>query len=305
MHNNREAGRSQVSREGVKPPRNLKIFAFFAPLRDQTLDLPKLLLILLLSLLVACQSEPETLTLATTTSTYDSGLLDAILPDFEETYGARVDVVAVGTGQALALGEAGDVDVLLTHARAREEAFVEAGYGVNRRDVMVNDFVILGPESDPAGIRGMSDAAAALQRIAETESLFVSRGDDSGTHIRELALWQAAGIDPQGDWYESAGQGMGATLTIAAEQGAYTLGDRGTFVARSEEGLDLVVLVEGDERLLNPYSVIAVNPALHDGINAELANNFIEWITSPKTQAAINGYRRNGQQLFFATAGGN
>lgn len=257
----------------------------------------------LLLLLAACgPKEPEKLVLATTTSTADSGLLEAILPDFEVKYNATVDVVAVGTGQAIALGEAGDADVILVHAREREDAFVADGYGINRQDVMYNDFIILGPADDPAGIRGLSDVAEAMARIAAAQAPFISRGDDSGTHIRELSLWEAAGIVPEGDWYQSIGQGMGATLTVADEQQAYTVSDRGTYLARLPEGLGLELLVQGDERLLNPYGVIAVNPELHPNVNADLAEKFIEWLISPETQAMIDGFQINGQQLFFATA---
>lgn len=247
----------------------------------------------------ACSSEPAVLRLATTTSTEDSGLLGAILPDFEQKHDAIVEVVAVGTGQALELGEAGDADVVLVHAREQEDAFVAAGHGVDRRDVMYNDFVVVGPQADPAGIADTDDVAAAFQRIAETEAPFVSRGDESGTHTKELALWEAAGITPSGSWYQPVGQGMGETLTIAEEQQGYTLSDRATYIARRGEGLDLVVLSEGDERLHNPYGAIAVNPERHEGVNAELAQAFLDWLTSPGTQDAIEGYQLGGEQLFF------
>lgn len=256
------------------------------------------------------------LVLATTTSTYDSGLLDVILPDFEARYGASVEVIAVGTGQAIQLGENGDADVILVHARSREDAFVQAGYGVNRHNVMYNDFVIAGPPADPAGIRGMGDVAAALTRIANTGSLFVSRGDDSGTHTKEQGLWQATGlplveaasiknaaktfVKPDGEWYLSVGQGMGATLTMAAEQQAYTLSDRATFLARKVEGLDLEIMVEGDSRLFNPYGVIAVNPERYPDVNFAAAQAFIGWLTSLETQAMIGrfGQDKFGMPLF-------
>ena len=241
---------------------------------------------------------PEKLVLATTTSTYDSGLLDEILPVFEAAYNAEVDIVAVGTGQAIALGEAGDADVLLVHARSKEEAFVEAGHGVARVSVMYNDFVIVGPAEDPASVAGMDDALAAVARIADAEATFVSRGDESGTHTKELTIWTEAEIEAGGDWYQSAGQGMGAVLTLADEQRAYTLADRGTYLARLAEGLELEVLVEGDPILFNPYSVIAVNPALHAGVNAELAQTFIDWLTSVETQAAIGDFERFSEPLF-------
>lgn len=264
------------------------------------------LLLCMIVTAVACQSEPEVLRLATTTSTQDSGLLDVILPDFEEQYDVEVDVLGVGTGEALKLGESGDVDVVLVHARSKEDAFVDAGYGINRRDVMYNDFIILGPMADPAGIVGMTDAPAALAQVAQVQAPFISRGDNSGTHTRELILWELAGIDPAGDWYQAVGQGMGSSLTIADEQQAYILSDRGTYLKRLAEGimLEIMVMVEGDELLFNPYGVIAVNPELHEGINAEMAQNFIEWLTSPETQAAIDAYQVNGRQLFYANADG-
>ncbi|MDX1522760.1 MAG: substrate-binding domain-containing protein [Anaerolineae bacterium] len=256
------------------------------------------------------------LVLATTTSTENSGLLEAILPDFEARYGAEVEVIAVGTGQAIQLGQNGDADVILVHARYLEDAFVADGYGVNRQDVMYNDFVIVGPASDPAGIAGVTDAAAALAKIAASEAPFVSRGDDSGTHIKEQALWQLSGVDlgqaaslinadqthlkPAGEWYLSVGQGMGATLTVANEQQAYTLSDRATFLARTLEGIDLEILVEGDSRLINPYGVIAVNPDLHPTVNAEGAELFITWLTGLETQQLISqfGLDTFGQPLF-------
>lgn len=249
----------------------------------------------------AAQGEAATqFILATTTSTEDSGLLAFILPDFESKYGVTAEVVAVGTGQALSLGESGDADVLLVHARAREDAFMEAGHGSRREDVMYNDFVILGPPQDPAGIRGQGDAARALQMIAESESPFVSRGDDSGTHTKEKALWAAAGLEPAGDWYISAGQGMGAVLTMANEELAYTLSDRATYLNRTLEGTDLEILAEGDPILFNPYGVMAVNPEKGDHIKADLANQFIDWIISVPTQEMIGqfGIEEFGSPLF-------
>lgn len=243
--------------------------------------------------------EVQSLVLATTTSTYDSGLLDYILPDFEEQYNADVEVIAVGTGQALEMGEAGDADVLLVHARAREDAFVEAGHGPYREDVMYNDFVVLGPADDPAGIRGIESAAEAFMAIADQQVTFVSRGDDSGTHTKELSVWAEAGIEPSGDWYQSVGQGMGAVITLSEEQQAYTLSDRATYLARAAEGLELEVLVEGDPILFNPYGVIPVDPTKNEGINGELATQFVEWITSLETQELIASYESNGKQLFY------
>jgi tungstate transport system substrate-binding protein len=243
---------------------------------------------------------PARLVLATTTSTDDSGLLKYILPDFEAKYNARVEVIAVGTGQALELGRNGDADVVLVHARSQEDAFVADGDGVNRQDVMYNDFVIVGPSDDPAGIRGMTDAATAFARLAETGSTFVSRGDNSGTHTKEKTIWTKAGVEPAGDWYISAGQGMGAVLTMANEQLAYTLSDRATYLARTLEGIDLVILVEGDPLLFNPYGVIAVNPDQHPNVNYDLAMQFIQWITSIETQKLIEsfGVAEFGQPLF-------
>jgi tungstate transport system substrate-binding protein len=241
------------------------------------------------------------LVLGTTTSTQDSGLLDYLLPDFEKEFGAKIDVIAVGTGQALKLGEDGNADVLLVHARAKEDAFMAAGHGVRREDVMYNDFVILGPEKDPAGIKGFTSATEAFKKIAETQSPFISRGDESGTHTKEKSIWQEAGIEPSGDWYISSGQGMGEVLTMANEQQAYTLSDRATYLARTKEGIELVVLVEGDKILFNPYGVIAVDPQKNPNIQADLANKFIDWIISVPVQEKIEkfGLDEFGQSLFI------
>jgi tungstate transport system substrate-binding protein len=273
-----------------------------------------ILLLVLATILAACMaslppavepvSKGETAAqfiLATTSSTEDSGLLSYILPDFEAKSGVAAEVVAVGTGQALSLGESGDADVLLVHARAREDAFMEAGHGSRREDVMYNDFVILGPPQDPAGIRGQSEAAHAFQMIAESKSPFVSRGDDSGTHTKEKTIWAAADLEPAGDWYISAGQGMGAVLTMADEELAYTLSDRATYLNRTLEGTDLEILVEGDSTLFNPYGVMAVNPEKGDHIKAELANHFIDWLISVPTQEMIAQYgvEKFGSPLFI------
>ena len=228
--------------------------------------------------------------LATTTSTADSGLLDFILPVFTEKTGVTVDVIAVGTGQALELGVNGDADVLLVHARASEDAFMEAGDGIRREDVMYNDFVIVGPAEDPAGIKGKGKAKSALEILASEEASFVSRGDDSGTHKKEQSLWTEAGIEPAGDWYISAGQGMGDVLMMADEQLAYTMTDRATYLAFLLQGLELEIMVEGDPLLFNPYGVIAVNPEKNDEINNDLANQFIDWIVSLETQELISTY---------------
>lgn len=237
------------------------------------------------------------LKLATTTSTADTGLLDAVLPPFEKMTGLRVDVIPVGTGRALKLAENGDVDVVLVHNREAEDAFVEKGYGVNRRDVMYNDFAIVGPPEDPAGINGKRSAAEALAAIALARAPFVSRGDDSGTHMREKALWRAAGLSPAGPWYMEAGQGMGATLIIAGEKKAYCLADRAT-VTSFRDRTGLVILVEGDPALLNRYGIIAVSPARHPRANYMGAMSVIAWLTSPDGQRMIGEFRKEGAVLF-------
>ncbi len=241
--------------------------------------------------------------LQSTTSTENSGLYADLLPRFEADSGIEVRVVAVGTGQALRNAGNGDGDVLIVHARAAEDAFVAAGHGVARHDLMANDFVIVGPASDPAGINGMSDTAAALRKLAQAHAAFVSRGDDSGTHKKEQALWRAAGLEPQadGDWYREAGTGMGATLNIAIGMDAYTLTDRATWISFGNK-LDHRVVVEGDAALQNPYGVILVNPETHPGVRARDGQIFIDWLLSPKGQAAISGFRVHGQQLFFPNA---
>lgn len=244
--------------------------------------------------------EPERLVLATTTSTEDSGLLSYILPDFEEQYAVTVDVVAVGTGQALQLGEDGNADVLLVHDRAREDAFMDAGHGVRREDVMYNDFVVVGPAEDPADVRSQTSVVEAFMQIEAEEAPFISRGDDSGTHGREMAIWSEAAIEPSGVWYSSAGQGMGAVLNIAEEKQAYTLSDRATYLARTLEGLALEIVYEDDPLLLNPYGVMAVNPEKSSEIKNELANTFIDWLISVPTQELIGefGVEQFGTALF-------
>ena len=242
--------------------------------------------------------------LQSTTSTQNSGLFDAILPGFTAKTGIEVRVVAVGTGQALKNARNGDGDVLLVHAKAAEEAFVSEGYGVARLDVMYNDFVIVGPPADPAGIAGKTDATTALKAISEAKAPFASRGDDSGTHKKELALWQAAGVDPaaaSGTWYRETGSGMGATLNTAVGMGAYAMTDRGTWIAFQNKG-DFAVQVEGDERLFNQYGVILVNPEKHPRVKAEDGQAFIDWLTGKEGQAAIAAYERGGEQLFFPNA---
>ena len=224
-----------------------------------------------------------------------------LLPKFTATTGIEVRVVAVGTGKAIRLAERGDVDLLLVHHRPSEDRFMAEGYGALRRDVMHNDFLIVGPGSDPAGIGAERDAAAALRAIAHTHSPFASRGDDSGTHKRELDLWKAAGIAPDAagsSWYRSTGSGMGATLNLAAELDAYALCDRGTWLSFLNRKA-LVPLVEGDPRLHNPYGILLVNPKLHPHVHEQEARTLIDWITSAEGQAAIAGFRINGEQLFF------
>jgi tungstate transport system substrate-binding protein len=239
------------------------------------------------------------LRLATTTSTQASGLLDVLLPPFEARCRCKVDVIAVGTGKALKLGELGDVDVVLVHARPLEDRFVAAGWGTDRRDVMYNDFVLVGPPGDSARVREAGDAAEALRRVARGKATFVSRGDRSGTHEKELELWRRAGAEPAEGWYLEAGQGMSEVLTMAAERGAYTLTDRGTYLAYSRRG-ELPILFKGDPALFNPYGVIAVNPARHPSVDHALAVQLVEFLTGAEGRALITGYRVNGEQLFFA-----
>jgi tungstate transport system substrate-binding protein len=242
----------------------------------------------------------ERLRMATTTSVQDSGLLPYLLPYFEKQCGCKVDVIAVGSGQALKHGSNGDVDIILVHDPQSEEKFVKDGFGINRNTFMVNDFVILGPSSDPAGIGGMKSAAQALSKIQKTSSLFISRGDSSGTHQKEKSLWKQAGINPGGSWYLEIGQGMGAALTIADEKKAYTISDRATYLQRIDK-LKLHALVESDPEMLNFYSVIQVNPARFPAAKAILSKKLVEWFCSPAVQKLIGDYRINGRQLFKPT----
>ncbi len=277
--------------------------------------LPLLMIIVLLCILpAACTavaapvgeaSEPARLILATTTSTQDSGLLEYLLPDFEKAYNAKIEVIAVGSGQALQTGKDGNADVLLVHSPAAEKTFMEEGHGVRREDVMYNDFVIAGPESDPAKINGLTSAVEAFKAIASAQALFVSRGDDSGTHVKEKSIWKAAGIEPSGGWYFQAGDSMGAVLAMSDEKSAYTLSDRATYLALAKKGLALKVMVEGDPVLFNPYGVIAVNPAKSAKINNGLANRFIDWIISVPVQEKIAhfGNEKFGQSLFVPDSG--
>lgn len=248
----------------------------------------------------ASPAEPR-LRLATTTSTENSGLLGVLLPPFERRAGCRVDVISVGTGKALKLGEAGDVDVVLVHARELEDRFVAAGHGVNRRDVMFNDFVILGPKADSASVAGSPDAAEAFRRIAGREAPFVSRGDQSGTHLKEQEIWRSAKILPKGGWYVESGLGMGEAITMATEKNGYTLADRATAVAWRAK-TDLAILHEGDPVLRNPYGVIAVNPARHPAVRHALALAFIDFLTGTEGQAIIAGFKVDGKPLFFTYA---
>lgn len=242
------------------------------------------------------------LRLATTTSTDNSGLLDDLLPKFESKNGIVVRVISVGTGKAIKLAENGDVDVILVHSRPDEDRFVEEGHGVNRRDVMYNDFVIVGPGDDPAGVRGMADPIAAFKRIWNAKAAFVSRGDESGTNKMEMRYWNEADETPADNpRYVAAGRGMGAVLLMASELQAYTLTDRATWYAMQSK-LDLQLLVEGDSRLYNPYGVIAVNPQKYPDINYDGAMRFIDWLTSNAGQQAISDFKVNGKQLFFPNA---
>ena len=242
------------------------------------------------------------LRLATTTSTANTGLMDYLLPKFREATGIEVHLIAVGTGKALRLGREGDVDAVLVHAREAEEKFVAEGYGVDRRDVMYNDFVIVGPDSDPAQTASSTTVVEVLQKIHRSRHPFISRGDDSGTHKRELILWQMADSQPDGSWYREVGQGMGKTLQIANEVDAYTMTDRGTWLAYQAK-LDIRLLFQGDPPLFNPYGIIAVNPARHPDIAYDGAKQLIDWITSAEVQALIAGFRVRGEQLFIPNAG--
>jgi len=263
-----------------------------------------LVLLIALAGAVSADTEERFITLASTTSTRDSGFFDSVLPLFEAKTGIHVRVVAVGTGRALRLGEKGDVDAVLVHDRASELAFVAKGYGIERREVMYNDFVVIGPAADPAKLRGMTDAAAAFATIAESGAIFTSRGDDSGTHKAELRLWEAAGVDARaasGTWYQETGSGMGATLNTASELEAYLLADRGTWISFKNRG-DLQILVEGDPRLRNVYAAVLVDPERHPHAKTEEARTFAEWLASEEGRAAIDAFRLGGMQLFHPIA---
>lgn len=268
----------------------------------------KLILVIFLSLILflpGCNKEKEnnTLLLATTTSTQDSGLLDVLVPAFEKEYNMKVKVIAVGSGQALEMGRKGDADVLLVHSPEAETQFLEAGYGACCYPVMYNRFVLAGPQDDPAGVQGINDVIVVLQKIAEAESRFVSRGDNSGTHVKEMALWEEALIKPQGKWYIATGQGMGETLLLADEKNAYVLTDEATYLNLKDK-LKLEVFVDNDERLFNPYSVIAVNPEKNKGVNYEGAVAFIKFIIGQEGQEIIRsfGTEKYGKPLFVPDA---
>jgi tungstate transport system substrate-binding protein len=261
---------------------------------------------LALGLSGAVQAQDQFIVVQSTTSTQNSGLFDHILPIFQEKTGIEVRVVAVGTGQAIKNAENGDGDVLFVHAKAAEEKFVAEGHGQQRSDVMYNDFILVGPPNDPAGIAGTTDIVAALTKIAETGATFASRGDDSGTHKAELKLWKEAGIDAaaaSGDWYRETGSGMGATLNTGTAMGAYVLTDRATWISFGNKG-DYQIAVEGDTRLFNQYGIILVNPAKHENVKAEAGQAFIDWVLSAEGQQAIADYKIDGQQLFFPNANG-
>lgn len=267
-------------------------------------NIMKLWLAALIALLgvLPVQAAEKVIRLATTTSTASSGLLDAILPKFEAKCGCKVHVIAVGTGKALKLGEDGNVDVVLVHARPAEDAFVAAGHGIDRRDVMYNDFVLIGPNNDPAKIKGEKDVLVAMKKIADAKWKFVSRGDDSGTDQMERGYWKALGIQPAGQrWYFSAGQGMGEVLMMAGEMRAYTLADRGTYISFRDK-IGLPVLMQGDARMFNPYGIIAVNPKKYPKTNYQGATALIEWITSMEGQKLIGDFKVGGEQLFIPAA---
>jgi tungstate transport system substrate-binding protein len=264
----------------------------------------RLLVLTLLGLAAPAWAQSKFITVASTTSTEQSGLFKPLLALFERKTGIQVRVVALGTGQALDVGRRGDADVVFVHARSAEEKFLAEGHGVQRFPVMYNDFVLIGPRSDPAKVAGGKDIVAALRRIKAARAPFVSRGDRSGTHIAELALWKEAGIDigkDKGPWYKDTGQGMGPALNTAASMGAYILADRGTWISFKNRG-DLAIAVEGDKRLFNQYGVMLVNPAKHPSVKKELGQQFVDWVISPEGQRAIAAYKIGGEQLFFPNA---
>ncbi|HUL14186.1 MAG TPA: substrate-binding domain-containing protein [Methylococcaceae bacterium] len=241
------------------------------------------------------------LRMATTTSTDNTGLLPVLDAPFEKKYKVRIDVIAVGSGKALKLAENGDVDIVFVHDPEAEEKFVAAGWGVDRQAVMHNDFILVGPAADPAGVKAAKTADEAIKKVADAKAGFVSRGDESGTHVKEKALWQKAGVTPEGDWYLSVGQGMGAVLRMADDKGLYTLTDRGTYLSAKDK-LKLQILFEGDPQLFNPYHVMAVNLKKHKHVNYKMAKRYIEYVTGPEGQATIANFKVGGQQLFYPDA---
>ncbi len=257
-----------------------------------------LLLPIMLAISTAMVDAKEILRMATTTSTENSGLLDLLNPPFESKYNTRIHVIAVGTGKALRLAENGDVDIVFVHAPDAEIKFINDGFGINRTAVMHNDFILLGHSSDPAAVKSSKDIYDALTKIATTGSTFISRGDDSGTHKKEKQLWDTAGIQPKGNWYLRAGQGMGKVINITFEKKAYTLSDRGTFMYYRSK-IDLEIVRQGDKELHNPYHVILVNPAKHSHVKVELGKKYIDYITSEQGQRIIGDYRIQGEQLFY------
>jgi tungstate transport system substrate-binding protein len=265
----------------------------------------KLLPIAALCLSLTAHAQQKFITVASTTSTEQSGLFKHLLPAFEKKTGIQVRVVGLGTGQSLDMARRGDADVVFVHAKSLEEKFIAEGFGVKRMPVMYNDFVLIGPKSDPAKVAGGKDILDALRKISSAKAPFVSRGDRSGTHTAELALWKLAGIDitkQKGPWYRDTGQGMGPALNTAASMNAYILADRGTWISFKNRA-DLAIVVEGDQRLFNQYGVILVSPAKHPHVKKDLGQAFVDWIVSPEGQRAISGYKIGGEQLFFPNAG--
>lgn len=265
---------------------------------------PNRLILWLALILVPLSAQAQTILVQSTTSTQNSGLYDHLLPIFQDQTGIEVQVVAVGTGQAIRNARNGDADVLLVHAKTAEEAFVADGWGTARADLMYNDFVIVGPADDPVGLSGMTDAIAALRKLADAKAIFASRGDDSGTHKAEMRLWREAGIDAaeaSGTWYRETGSGMGATLNVGVTMDAYVLTDRATWISFRNKGTHRIV-VEGDARMFNQYGIILVNSQRHPHVKAAAAQQFIEWMLSEAGQSAIAAYHVDGQQLFFPNA---
>ena len=259
----------------------------------------------LLAGIAAASAQDKSIVVSSTTSTQDSGLFGHILPLFKAKTGIDVKVLSQGTGQALDTGRRGDADVVFVHARSAEEKFLSEGFSLKRYPVMYNDFVLIGPTTDPAGIKGSKDIVAALKTIKDKSAPFISRGDKSGTHIAEINLWKAAGIDIENDkgpWYKAIGQGMGAALNTASASNAYVLADRGTWLSFKNRG-ELAISVEGDKKLFNQYGVMLVNPAKHPSVKKELGQSFIDWLVSPEGQKAIADYKIGGEQLFYPNAG--